>query len=103
MQKPVEKLLIDIGHPAQVHCFKNIYWDLIKEGFQIKVTVKDKEITKALLDEFEIPYETLSKKKQSRFLKILELPLIMIRCASLMLAFTSQILSCADYPYIPFG
>ena len=94
MQKPAEKLLIDIGHPAQVHCFKNIYWDLIKEGFQIKVTVKDKEITKALLDEFEIPYEILSKKKQSRFLKILELPLIMIRYARLMLAFKPDIVLC---------
>ena len=40
MKKPAPKLLIDIGHPAQVHCFKNIYWDLCKEGFEIKVTIK---------------------------------------------------------------
>ena len=94
MKKPAPKLLIDIGHPAQVHCFKNIYWDLCKEGFEIKVTIKDKEITKTLLDEYEIPYETLSKKKQSRFLKILELPLIMLRYARLMLAFKPDVVLC---------
>ncbi len=94
MKKPTSKILIDIGHPAQVHCFKNIYWDLSKEGFEIKVAIKDKEITKTLLNEYEIPYEILSKKKQSRFIKILELPLIILRYARLMLSFKPDIILC---------
>jgi predicted glycosyltransferase len=94
MKKPAHRLLIDIGHPAQVHCFKNIFWELTKEGFQIKVTIKDKEITKTLLDEYKIPYQILSKKKQSRFLKILELPLVMMRYAKLMMTFKPDIVLC---------
>ena len=94
MKKIAKRLLIDIGHPAQVHCFKNIYWNLIKEGVQIKVTIKDKEITKTLLDEYNIPYRVLSQKKGNRILKILELPFVMLRYAKLMLAFKPDIILC---------
>ena len=43
------KLLIDIGHPAQVHQFKYVYNELVKSGHDVLFTAKDKEISNYLL------------------------------------------------------
>ena len=88
------RILIDIGHPAQVHGFKNVYWDLCAEGHKVKVTIKDKEVTQTLLDEYKIPYEILSKKKSKRIFKIVELPLVFIRYAKIIMKFKPNIILC---------
>ncbi|MEJ6590139.1 MAG: DUF354 domain-containing protein [Crocinitomicaceae bacterium] len=94
MSNSNQRILIDIGHPAQVHCFKYIYWDLTKEGYQVKITIKEKEITQLLLDEYKIPYEILSKKKSGLISKILELPLILFRYAKVVIKFKPNIIIC---------
>jgi predicted glycosyltransferase len=35
------KVLIDMGHPAHVHFFKNTIWELEKRGHEVKVTARD--------------------------------------------------------------
>ncbi|HOX36241.1 MAG TPA: DUF354 domain-containing protein [Methanoregulaceae archaeon] len=55
------KILIDMGHPAHVHLFKNFIWEMEKHGHEIKVTARDKEVTRQLLDGYGIPYETVGK------------------------------------------
>jgi uncharacterized protein len=94
MKGNLNRILIDIGHPAQVHGFKHVYWDLLNKGFDIKVTIKEKEITQILLDEYGIPYEILSKKKSKRIFKIIELPLILFRFARIILNFKPTIILC---------
>ena len=34
------RILIDIGHPAHVHLFRNLYKELISKGHFVIVTVK---------------------------------------------------------------
>ena len=45
-----QRILFDVGHPAQVHQFKHLYWLLEKNGWECLFVAKDKDITKYLLD-----------------------------------------------------
>lgn len=55
------RILIDMGHPGHVHFFKNFIWEMEKRGHEIKVTARDKEVTKQLLDAYNIPYQLIGK------------------------------------------
>ena len=57
------KIMIDIGHPAHVHLFKNIIWELEKRGDTILVTARDKDVVLKLLDAYQIPYHAIGKKQ----------------------------------------
>ncbi|MBN1227067.1 MAG: DUF354 domain-containing protein [Deltaproteobacteria bacterium] len=59
------KILIDIGHPAHVHLYRNFYFETLKRGHHIVVTTKDLESAKQLLDLFNIPYIVFSKKSDN--------------------------------------
>ncbi len=59
------KLLIDIGHPAHVHLFRNFYFRMKERGHVIKVTVKEIASAKQLLELYGIPYVTLGAKSDT--------------------------------------
>ena len=46
------KILIDIGHPAHIHYFKNFIFKSIKAGNEIKIVARDKEVTIDLLKSY---------------------------------------------------
>ncbi|MBN1324379.1 MAG: DUF354 domain-containing protein [Methanotrichaceae archaeon] len=50
------RILIDTGHPAHVHLFKNFIWEMERRGHRIRVTARDKEVTLQLLSAYSIPY-----------------------------------------------
>jgi hypothetical protein len=50
------RVLIDIGHPAHVHFFKNAIAELLKQGHAVSVTARDRDVTLRLLDAYKIPY-----------------------------------------------
>jgi predicted glycosyltransferase len=52
------KILIDMGHPAHVHFFKNAIRELERLGHAVAVTARDKDVTLKLLEAYKIPYET---------------------------------------------
>lgn len=54
------KILIDIGHPAHVHFFKNPIWLLRKKAHDILVTSRDKEYALELLDGLGIDHQQIS-------------------------------------------
>jgi uncharacterized protein len=56
-----------MGHPAHVHFFKNFIREMEKRGHEIKVTARDKEVTKQLLDAYHIPYELIGKPLPGKF------------------------------------
>lgn len=55
-------ILIDIGHPAHVHYFKNLYWELKKDSNNLFVTCRDNNVAMKLLDHYCIDYITLGPK-----------------------------------------
>jgi len=64
------KLLIDIGHPAHVHLFKNFAWQMEKRGHDILFTCREKEFEIELLREYGFNYKSFGKKYKSRFGKV---------------------------------
>lgn len=54
------RILIDIGHPAHVHFFKNPIRLLQEEGHQILITSRDKECAIGLLDDLGLEHRCLS-------------------------------------------
>lgn len=54
--------LIDIGHPAHVHLYRNLYHELKARGHDILVTVKKIPIALSLLDIYGIPHVVIGKK-----------------------------------------
>ncbi|MCZ7355877.1 MAG: DUF354 domain-containing protein [Candidatus Methanoperedens sp.] len=54
------RILIDIGHPAHVHFFKNTIWALEKHGHEVMVTARDKDVAIDLLKAYNIPHIVLT-------------------------------------------
>jgi len=66
------KVLIDIGHPAHVHFYKNTIKELKNKGHEVLVTARDKEVTLKLLDSYGIEYTVLSTMKRGKRNLIME-------------------------------
>jgi predicted glycosyltransferase len=67
------KILIDIGHPAHVHYFKNFIWLMQDKGHSISIISRDKEVALDLLNYYKFPYYNRGKGKNSSLGKILYL------------------------------
>ena len=55
-------ILIDIGHPAHVHLFRNFHHEMTMRGHDLHVTVKNLPSARRLLDLYGIPYEVTGNK-----------------------------------------
>lgn len=56
-------ILVDIGHPAHVHFFKNAIAAWRREGVRVHVTARSIPVAERLLQSCGIAYETLSTKR----------------------------------------
>lgn len=65
------KILIDIGHPAHVHYYRNLANELLKRNHQVIWTVKDIEVAKHLLFFYGFRFIVFPKKADSIFGKVL--------------------------------
>jgi len=75
----MKRILIEVGHPNDVHQFKHLYWELDKMGWPILILAKQKDIVTELLDAFKIPYQVFGRTPDSYYRKILTLPLFHLR------------------------
>ena len=58
-------ILVDIGHPAHVHLFKNVARELDKRGHKLYYSVRDIPVAKRLMDSYGMPYLDLGPKSDS--------------------------------------
>ena len=56
------KILIDIGHPAHVHLYRNFYREMKERGHSLYVTVKNLHSATRLLDLYGIPYTEIGAR-----------------------------------------
>ncbi|WP_256300963.1 DUF354 domain-containing protein [Haloarchaeobius salinus] len=56
------RALFDVTHPAHVHLFKHAIAELDRDGHDVRVLSREKEVTTALLDAAEIEHRPLSRK-----------------------------------------
>jgi predicted glycosyltransferase len=57
------RVLIEIGHPAHVHQFRHVIYELRRKGHEVCVATTDKEITLALLNAYKLEYALLGVNK----------------------------------------
>ena len=55
------RILIDIGHPAHVHYFRNFIQLMQKKGHEFLISARDKEVSQSLLMNYGIPYFSRGK------------------------------------------
>ncbi|MFH0815950.1 MAG: DUF354 domain-containing protein [Methanobacteriota archaeon] len=67
------RILFNIGHPAQVHFFKNAIWDLQKRGHICKITTSDKDVAIQLLKAYKFEYEIIGKSPSTLLEKAIEM------------------------------
>jgi len=64
------RILIDIGHPAHVHLFKNFAIIMQRKGHQFLFTCREKEFEIDLLKEYNFNYHSFGKKYKSKVGKV---------------------------------
>ena len=53
------RIIVEIQHPAHIHHFKNMIWNLERKGHSIKICTTDKDVTLSLLNSYGFNYELL--------------------------------------------
>lgn len=59
------KILIDLGHPAHIHYFKNFIKIMEGKGHEFAFVARDKEVLHQLLDTLEMKYTNRGKGRKS--------------------------------------
>ena len=59
------RILIDIGHPAHIHLFKNFAWRMQERGYKILFTCRDRECVLNLLRVYGFVYDNFGKHYSS--------------------------------------
>jgi len=92
-------ILIDIGHPAHVHYFKNFARILLQKGHQVLFTSREKEYEKELLEYYGFKYYVLGKKYNSKIMKLLGLAIFNWKILKIALRYKPDIFLSAGSMY----
>lgn len=79
-----KRILIDIGHPAHIHLFRNAMKIWQSHGHSVVVTTRDKDVTLDLLEAYGLPYHVVSKARKGTLglaIEMLEHDLGVLRAA----------------------
>ncbi len=93
------KILIDIGHPAHVHYFKNLASFFVNRKDEILFTCRDKEVVVELLDQFGFRYKSIGLPGKNILGKILRLIVFDLKLLMISLKFKPDILLSAGSIY----
>lgn len=94
------KVLVDIGHPAHVHFFKNVIWKLESDGHEVEITVRDKEITIKLLELYGLKYHNLGKNQKGLTNKAIGMIKTDIKLYKIAKKFRPDVLTGIHNPYV---
>lgn len=89
-----KRIIFDVGHPAQVHNFKHVYWDLKEKGWEGLFTAKDKEVTISLLDKYNLPYVIIGKTSKGLLSKFIHVLASFVRFFKVLFVFKPDIVIC---------
>ena len=73
------RIVVDIGHPAHVHFFKNFVWEMEKRGHEILITASKKDVSIQLLDAYGFDYIHLGSYGFSIAKKVINIPVMDLR------------------------
>jgi predicted glycosyltransferase len=93
------RVLIDIGHPAHVHLFKNLALNLSCDGHQVLFTVREKECSVDLLAQYGFTYYSLGSMYRGVPGKLFGLLKFNSRLLARMRAFRPDVVISHGSPY----
>ncbi len=93
------RILIDAGHPAHVHYFRNAALLLAAKGHDILFTCREKDVIIDLLKAYNLPYKSMGKHKKSLAGKISGLVIFDLKLLSTAIKFRPDILLSAGSVY----
>jgi len=96
----LSKILFDIGHPADVHFFKNLVWEMEKRGHEVIITARKKESTFELLDYYNFDFIDLGENKKGLFKKAIGLVQTDYKLYRISKKFKPDVLTGFASPYI---
>lgn len=85
------KVAFFVHTPAQAHLWRNIGAELARKGQRIMFFVRDHESTREILNRHGIPYTSYGKQSESRYVKLLQLPMQFRSSLSLASSFEADI------------
>lgn len=94
------KLLIDMGHPAHVHFFRNTIKKLEEKGHEVKITARNKEVALELLDLYGLKYENIGKNYKGMLKKAYGMLAIDYKLYKIVNEFQPDLLIGIHNPYI---
>jgi predicted glycosyltransferase len=84
--------MIDIGHPAHVHYFRNFIKIMERKGHTFLIIAKNKNVTHELLEHYEIKFISRKDYPKSILGKLLQIPLTDLRVLKHAVIFKPDIL-----------
>jgi len=94
------KVLIDIGHPAHVHFFKNAIWKLQSKGHEVIITTRDKEVTLDLLNAYGFEYHNFGKNRKGLINKAIGMVITDFQLYKVAKNFNPDVLTGIHNPYV---
>ena len=88
----IKKVLIEIGHPGQVHQFKYLYKELTNNGIEVLVVSKSKEVSVFLLKVYNLKYKIIDKTKKGLIRKLFNLPSVYFKMYKIIKSFKPDII-----------
>ncbi len=95
----VVRVVIDIGHPAHVHFFRNTIRNLENRGHDVKITARNKEVALMLLSLYRLEYTNIGENYDSILKKALGMPVIDYKLYKTIKSFKPQLLIGVHNPY----
>ena len=95
------KVLIDIGHPATIHLFKNLAKKLIKDKHQVLFTIREKDISLELINYYKLPYISFGKSYNGIFNKVLGIPVFCLKLIRVLRNFKPDLVLNSTTVYPP--
>lgn len=94
------RLIIDIGHPAHVHFFRNTISKLENHGHEVKITARNKEVTLSLLDLYKLEYENIGENHNGLLNKAIGMFSIDYKFYNIAKTFKPQLVIGIHSPYV---
>ena len=69
----MSNILIDLGHPAHVHLFRNAAKLWMQQGHKVLFSALDREMILYLLDYYQLPYQITYKRRKGKLALLIEL------------------------------
>jgi uncharacterized protein len=94
------RILIDMGHPAHVHFWKNFIWEMEKKGHDFKVIMREKNPMRELLEHYKIPFTSIGSPPSGTLNKAVRMPANDMKILKIAREFKPDVLTGIGSPYV---